>query len=80
MRAVIQQLAIFLVPILLYAGYLYWRRARARAAGEPEPPWAQSGWFWVIVAGLLLSIALFVAIDVFIDNEKTPYRPPTWQR
>ena len=41
MRAVIQQLAIFLVPNLLYAAYLYWRRARARAAGEPEPPWAQ---------------------------------------
>jgi len=81
MRVVIQQLAIFLLPILLYAGYLYWRRVRARAAGEPEPPWAHGHWYWAVVAGLVLSIALFVAIDVFIDNDPaTPYRPPTWQR
>jgi hypothetical protein len=45
MRVVIQQLAIFLLPILLYAAYLFWRRWRARVAGDPEPPFEHSQWY-----------------------------------
>ena len=81
MRVVIQQLAIFLLPILLYAAYLIWRRWRARAAGEPEPPWQHGHWYWAIVIGLVLSIATFIVADVLIgQSPHAPYRPPTWQR
>jgi hypothetical protein len=80
MRVVIQQLAIFLLPILLYAAYLMWRRWRARVAGEPEPPWEHGHWFWAIAAGLALSILVFVVLALLA--ERTPngtFRPPTWK-
>lgn len=80
MRVVIQELAIFLLPILLYAAYLLWRRWRARVAGEPAPPWEQGQWFWAIVAGLVLSIATFVVFDALVDESPmAPFRPPSWK-
>ena len=80
MRVVIQQLAIFLLPILLYAAYLFWRRWRARVAGEPEPPWEHSSWYWVVIAGLVLTIASFVILDVFTEHSTNmPFHPPSWK-
>ena len=78
MRVVIQELAIFLLPILLYAAYLYWRRWRARVAGAPEPPWEKGQWFWAIVAGLVLSIATFFVLDAITEHSPdVPFRPPS---
>jgi len=80
MRVVIQQLAIFLLPLLLYAVYLYWRRWRARVAGEPEPPWEHSNWYWAVVAGLVLTIASFVVLDALtVHSPDVPFRPPSWK-
>ena len=80
MRVVIQQLAIFLLPILLYAAYLMWRRWRARVAGDPEPPWEHGQWFWAIVAGLVLSIGVFVAVALFAEHSPDAlFRPPSWK-
>ncbi len=81
MRVVVQQLAIFLLPILLYAGYLYWRRWRARVAGDPEPPFEHSHWYWAVVAGLALTIATFVITEILIDHSpNVPFRPPSLNR
>jgi hypothetical protein len=78
MRIVIQQLAIFVLPIVLYAAYLMWRRWRARVAGEPQPAWEQGQWYWAIVAGLVLSIATFVVLDAFTEKSPmAPFRPPS---
>lgn len=80
MRVVIQELAIFLLPILLYAAYMMWRRWRARVAGDPEPPWEHGHWFWAIVAGLALAIAVFVALAMIADHSPdAPFRPPSWK-
>jgi membrane protein implicated in regulation of membrane protease activity len=80
MRIVIQQLAIFLLPILLYAAYLLWRRWRARVAGDPEPPWEHGQWFWAIVAGLVLSIAVFLGLAIFSEGSPDAlFRPPVWK-
>lgn len=80
MRVVIQQLAIFLLPILLYAAYLFLRRWRARMAGEPEPPWEHSHWYWAIVAGLVLTIATFFIFEAFTEHSpNVPFRPPSWK-
>ncbi len=80
MRVVIQQLAIFLLPILLYAAYLFWRRWRARAAGQPEPPWENGNWYWAIVAGLVLTIAAFFVFYGLVEHRPdAPVRPPTWK-
>ncbi len=78
MRVVIQQLAIFLLPILLYAAYLYWRRWRARVAGDPEPPFEHSSWYWAVVAGLVLTIATFFIFEAFTAHSPiAPFRPPS---
>jgi len=78
MRVVIQQLAIFLLPILLYAAYLYWRRWRARVAGEAEPAWERSHWYWAIFAGLVLTIATFFITYALTEHSpNVPFRPPT---
>lgn len=80
MRVVIQELAIFLLPILLYAAYLMWRRWRARVAGDPEPPWEHGQWFWAIVAGLVLSIGVFVAVALFTEHAPDAlFHPPSWK-
>jgi hypothetical protein len=80
MRIVIQQLAIFLLPILLYAAYLLWRRWRARAVGDPEPPWEHGQWFWAIVAGLVLSIAVFLVFAILAEGSPDAlFRPPSWK-
>ncbi|MCW5771458.1 MAG: hypothetical protein KIT16_07490 [Rhodospirillaceae bacterium] len=81
MRVVIQQLAIFLLPILLYAIYLLWRRRQARLAGKVEPRWEHGQWFWAILAGLVLSILGFVVLDIMIERSpEAPYRAPVWKR
>ncbi len=81
MRIVLQQLAIFLLPLLLYAVYVLWRRWRARVAGVAEPSWEKGHLFWAIIAGLVLSIATFVVLDALIEKSPdAPFRPPTWNR
>jgi MFS superfamily sulfate permease-like transporter len=80
MRIVLQQLAIFLLPLLLYAVYVLWRRWRARVAGNVEPPWERGHVFWAVVAGLVLSIAMFVVLDIVIEESpNAPFRPPSWK-
>ena len=73
MRVVVQLLAIFLLPFLLYAAYLYWRRWRARAVGDPEPPWEHGHLYWIIVVGLVLAIGSFVLLEAF--SEQSPGIP-----
>jgi hypothetical protein len=80
MRVVLQELAIFVLPILLYAVYLLWRRRQARRAGTVEPPWEQGHWFWVILAGLVLAIAAFFVFGLLVEHSpQTIYRPPSWK-
>lgn len=81
MRVVIQQLAIFLMPILLYAAYLYWRRWRARVAGDPEPPFERSQWYWAVVAGLVLTIGTFFVVEALTERSpNVPFHPPSLNR
>jgi len=76
-RIVIQQLAIFLLPLLLYVAYLLISR-RIGAAGRPRPKWEDGAWYWLIVIGLVLSIAFFVGMGLFGEKSiTTPYVPPS---
>ena len=77
-RIVIQQLAIFLLPLLLYVAYLLISRRIAAAAGRPRPKWEDGAWYWLIVIGLVLSIAFFVGMGLFGEKTiTTPYVPPS---
>ena len=77
-RTIIQQLAIFLVPLLLYFIYFQIERRRARKKGFAEPRWEDSPWFWIVLSGLALTVVAFVLFAVFKDaNPLAPVIPPT---
>jgi hypothetical protein len=79
-RIVIQELAIFVMPMLLYGAYFLWRRRQARVAGNPEPVWEQGHWFWLIAVGLALAIAAFIIGEALVTHDPNAIRNPktTW--
>ncbi len=77
-RIVIQQLAIFLLPILLYLAYLHISRRLAAAAGRTRPKWEDGPWYWLVIGGLVLSLAFFIGVALFEESSiNIPYVPPT---
>jgi TRAP-type C4-dicarboxylate transport system permease small subunit len=80
-RIIIQELVIFLLPILLYLAYMSWKRRQARLTGMPEPPWERGHWYWLVVIGLALSIVAFIVLEAVVSQgPAVPYRPPTSTR
>lgn len=50
------------LPLLVYAGYLAMLRRRAQLTGETRlPRWQEGPWPWLILAGVALLAAVFVA-------------------
>lgn len=77
-RIVIQQLAIFLLPILLYVAYLLISRRLAAAAGRARPKWEDGPWYWLVIGGLVLSLAFFIGVAIFEDSTiNVPFVPPS---
>ena len=75
-RIVIQQLAIFLLPLLLYVAYLLISRRLAAAAGRPRPKWEDGPWYWLVIIGLALSILFFIGVGIFGESTiDKPYVP-----
>ncbi len=76
-RIVIQQLLLFLLPLVLYAIYVAAMRQRARVTGGIKPDWEDGPWFWLVVAGVGLSIGAFVVLGVVSGaSTKSDYIPP----
>ncbi len=77
-RTIIQQLAIFLIPLILYVIYFYIERRRARKRGLIGPRWEDGPWFWIALSGLVLTVVAFVLFAVLKDaNPLAPVIPPT---
>ncbi len=81
LRTIIQQLAIFLLPFVLYAVYFLYARRRAQQTGQTRPTFEDGPWFWLIAAGIALSLAGFVALG-FLEQTglEKHYVPPTVDR
>ena len=80
-RIIIQELAIFLLPIVLYAIYFSWKQRHARLTGAEVPTWERGHWYWLIVTGLVLSIVAFVVLEAVLSpGPAVSYRPPTSTR
>ncbi len=77
LRIVIQHLLLFLLPLILYAIYLAAMRQRAQVTGAVKPSWEDGPWFWLVVAGIVLSIGAFVVLG-FAGGASTnsDYIPP----
>ena len=75
LRVVLQQLLLFLLPIAGYLAYALWQRQRARRAGGPVTALEQGPWFWLIAAGLVLSIAGFVVLGTESGGRSMSYEP-----
>jgi heme A synthase len=63
-RIVIQHLLLFLLPLAAYVVYLTIMRQRAQARGLAQPRWEEGPWFWLIAAGLAISIAAFAVLGL----------------
>jgi hypothetical protein len=74
-RIIIQQVLLFLLPIAVYLSYALWQRQRARRAGGAVVGLERGPWFWLIVGGLALSIAGFVALGLDNHGRRTSYEP-----
>lgn len=76
-RIVIQYLAIFLVPILLYSAYFLVVRQRAHMGGQPKPSWEDGPWYWLVASGLALMILSFAVFGLFGGNgPDSVFQPP----
>ena len=77
LRIVIQQLLLFLLPLILYVIYVAAMRQRAQATGGVKPNWEDGPWFWLVAAGVGLSIGAFVTLG-FVGGASTEsdYIPP----
>ncbi len=77
-RIVVQNLLLFLLPTLLYAGYVSLARRRAQAAGVAKPSWEEGPWFWLLLSGgALVVVSLLVLTALGEYNPEGVYRPAT---
>jgi hypothetical protein len=74
-RIILQQVLLFLLPIVIYLSYALWQRQRARRAGGEVLGLERGPWFWLIVGGLALSIAGFVVLGLDDHRRPTSYQP-----
>jgi purine-cytosine permease-like protein len=70
-RTIIEELLLFVLPFLAFAGYLVVRRRN---------PFDVEHWqgrvFWLSVAGLVLGIAGLIAAGVMAERHTGSYDPP----
>jgi drug/metabolite transporter (DMT)-like permease len=62
LRIVIQHLLLFLLPLAAYAVYLAIMRRRAQSRGTPQPQWEEGPWYWLALAGLVISVGAFALL------------------
>lgn len=77
-RILIEYLLPIVLPTALYAAWLAWRRKRAIATGAASvPAWQEGPWFWCILAGVGLALAVFVATALLSGHPPgAKYQPP----
>ncbi len=75
-RIVIQNLLLFVLPMVLYALYMAWARNRARAAGALQPTWEEGPGFWLVLGGAALGVGSLVARALLGEyNPEGVYQP-----
>lgn len=77
-RIFIEYLLPIILPTALYAIWLAWQRRRAIAMGAARvPAWEEGPWFWCILAGVALSLVVFVVTALFWGHPPgAKYQPP----
>lgn len=74
LRLILLDIAMFLLPFLLYGAYVY----ATRASGEDAAAvWASMPWGWLVVAGV---VSMVIGLGLLISFGKAPpggtYVPP----
>lgn len=66
-RTIIQLLAIFLLPFLLYFAYVLVARVRT-PPGQTKPAWEDGPWFWLTIAGLVICALAFLGFGLLRET------------
>ena len=74
-RQIIQLLAIFLLPFLLYFAYVLVMRQRAKS-GEAKPSWEDGPWFWLAITGLVLCLVAFIGVGLLRETSTDLHNVP----
>lgn len=69
LRIFFEYLLPLVLPTMVYALWLRQERKRAAAAGTEVPRWQEGPWFWLALAGIVLSVAAFVVTAIFWGHE-----------
>ncbi len=77
LRKLLFHLLPFLLPFVLYAGWVALARRKAAGAGGALAPWPRAHVAWLAIAGLTLVILSFVAVALLTGSEVgRTYLPP----
>lgn len=77
LRKLLFHLLPFLLPFVLYAGWMALARRKAAATGGALAAWPRAHVAWLAIAGLTLVILSFVAVALFTGSEVgRTYVPP----
>lgn len=77
LRVFFEYLLPLVLPTAIYLLWLRQERKRATAAGTAAPRWQEGPWFWLALAGIALSVAVFVVTAVFWGHGPgSSYTPP----
>ena len=74
-RQIIQLLAIFLLPFLLYFAYVLVARQRTKQ-GETKPAWEDGPWFWLAIVGLGLCVVAFLGVGLLRETSTDLHNVP----
>lgn len=61
-RVIVTQVILFLLPFLLYGGYLFLTRKMNRRA------WINAPRYWLVMSGLFLSVVGFIVLSQLDNN------------
>lgn len=79
MRVVIQELALFLLPVVLFFTYVWIRNAILRRRGKDAKPLESGPIYWALLAGLVCAlggIVFFGVSDRTAVGDNMIYEPP----
>jgi hypothetical protein len=65
-----------LLPLAVYAAWLFTMRRTARKNGLPGLRFRDGPWYWAVLASLVMALACFLAMGLSVRQEKGAYVPP----
>lgn len=64
-----------LIPLIIYVGWFFWAKARARKQDVKGPAFFSGPWWWAVTLTLVIGIAMFVILGISEKPVQGNYEP-----